>query len=175
MTNYFVNCQDINEIKKTYRNLAMENHPDRGGDTATMQKINEQYHNALNGKHETKFTGDDGKEYTYWYNQQKEQSIIDKLDELIALNLSDGSEIWLIGFWIWILDTDKELDYDKLKSAKCRWHSKRKCMYWKPAGKRRSRYNKDASLEDLGHKYGLEIAHKVNKEKEQSSQMRITA
>lgn len=31
------------EIKKAYRGLTLKHHPDRGGDVATMQKINSAY------------------------------------------------------------------------------------------------------------------------------------
>lgn len=37
---YFDNCRSIDEGKKVYRRLAMQNHPDRGGDTAVMAAIN---------------------------------------------------------------------------------------------------------------------------------------
>jgi len=40
---YFKNCKTINEVKTLYKKLAMENHPDRGGDTAIMQAINREY------------------------------------------------------------------------------------------------------------------------------------
>lgn len=37
---YFDNCRSLDEGKRIYRRLAMENHPDRGGDTAKMAAIN---------------------------------------------------------------------------------------------------------------------------------------
>ena len=40
---YFTNCRTLDELKKEYRRLAMLNHPDRGGDEATMKAINNEY------------------------------------------------------------------------------------------------------------------------------------
>ena len=40
---YFTNCTTLEALKKEYRSLCMLHHPDRGGDTATMAAINEEY------------------------------------------------------------------------------------------------------------------------------------
>ena len=40
---YFDGVHTLDELKKEYRRLAMLHHPDRGGDTATMQAINAEY------------------------------------------------------------------------------------------------------------------------------------
>ena len=40
---YFNNIRTLEALKKAYRELAMLHHPDRGGDTATMQAINAEY------------------------------------------------------------------------------------------------------------------------------------
>lgn len=87
---YFSHCQTTTEVKKLYRELALVHHPDRGGDTVTMQVINKQYQEALkrlDGKTET---GTDGKERTYTYNPAKEEEIANKLQELLSLNLEWG-------------------------------------------------------------------------------------
>ena len=40
---YFTNCHTLDELKREFRRLCMIHHPDRGGDTATMQQINAEY------------------------------------------------------------------------------------------------------------------------------------
>lgn len=40
---YFTEVHTLDELKKEFRRLAMLNHPDVGGDTATMQEINAEY------------------------------------------------------------------------------------------------------------------------------------
>lgn len=40
---YFNNITSFAELKKQYRTLAIQNHPDKGGDTKTMQEINAEY------------------------------------------------------------------------------------------------------------------------------------
>ena len=78
---------------------------------------------------------------------------MDKINELLSLNLK-GADIALIGTWIWITNTVKE-QKELLKSAKCRWHSKRKCWYFTEQ-KGKTRYNAKASLSDLAEAYGYQ-------------------
>lgn len=40
---YFSNVNSIESLKAQYKKLAFQNHPDRGGDTKVMQKINAEY------------------------------------------------------------------------------------------------------------------------------------
>lgn len=40
---YFDNVKNLKELKERYRKLAMENHPDKGGDQETMKRINCEY------------------------------------------------------------------------------------------------------------------------------------
>ncbi|HNQ68990.1 MAG TPA: hypothetical protein PKN32_11470, partial [Bacteroidales bacterium] len=44
-TKYFKDCQSLDEVKRRYKELALIHHPDRGGNTATMQEINNEYEN----------------------------------------------------------------------------------------------------------------------------------
>ena len=40
---YFEKCNDLNELKAVYKKLALDNHPDMGGDVRVMQEINAEY------------------------------------------------------------------------------------------------------------------------------------
>lgn len=44
---YFSGVNSLEALKAAYKRLALENHPDRGGDTATMQEINAEYDAAF--------------------------------------------------------------------------------------------------------------------------------
>lgn len=41
--NYFKNVNSLSELKSQFRKLVLTNHPDKGGDTETMQVINDQF------------------------------------------------------------------------------------------------------------------------------------
>ena len=57
MTQYFTNINSFSDLKSQYKALALANHPDRGGDTATMQAINAEYDRL----------------YVIWVNREPEQ------------------------------------------------------------------------------------------------------
>ena len=40
---YFQNIHSLADLKREYRHLAMQNHPDKGGDTAIMQQVNTEF------------------------------------------------------------------------------------------------------------------------------------
>ena len=47
-TNYFSNCKTLEEVKKCYKKLALQYHPDRsGGSLVIMQHINKEYERAI--------------------------------------------------------------------------------------------------------------------------------
>ncbi len=40
---YFQNIHSMADLKKEYRCLALQHHPDKGGDTAIMQRVNTEF------------------------------------------------------------------------------------------------------------------------------------
>ena len=40
---YFQNIRSLADLKKEYRRLALQHHPDKGGDTAIMQQVNTEF------------------------------------------------------------------------------------------------------------------------------------
>ena len=130
---FFAECSTVNQVKKLYHTLCFRYHPDIGGDNRTMQQVNDEYHNKLNGLNGQSFACDDGKDRTYHYRQAVEQGAMDKIAELISLKIKYGTGwvIELIGTWVWVSETARS-DKDLLNKngAKMRWHSKRFMWYW---------------------------------------------
>ena len=157
---WFASLRNVIDIKSLYRKLAMAHHPDHGGDTRTMQDINEQYLQALRSCDGQTTKGDDGREHKYSYNEADESEIINKVSELLRLRMS-GVDIMLIGKWIWCTGNTRE-NKDALKQAGLSWHSKRVAWYWHPA-ESYSHYNRRVSLDDLAYIYGARsFANKEN-------------
>jgi hypothetical protein len=150
---YFNAGWTVGQVKAEYRRLAMRWHPDRGGDTPTMQAINEEYTQALrNADGEVSYDADNNA-HEYRYNEKRESAVMEFLDKLIRSGaLQPDVECELIGTWVWVTGDTKPVK-DLLKAVGCRWHSKRVAWYWRPAGYR-TFYNPNASLETLAAAYG---------------------
>ena len=81
---YFQNIHSLADLKKEYRRLALEHHPDKGGDTAIMQQVNTEFGRlfeawkdkpdvfATSTGYEYDYPGATAKEYTeYVYNEYR--------------------------------------------------------------------------------------------------------
>lgn len=126
---WFSGCTTVEAAKALYRTLAKQYHPDRGGDTATMQEINDTYHRCLSSMDGQVSRDSAEREHTYRYDSATEQAAMDKIAEL--LRIRGDFEIYLIGTWVWVMGDTKPIK-DALKAAGCQWHSKRLCWYWRP-------------------------------------------
>lgn len=146
MKRYFENLTTLKEIKKEYHRLTKENHPDVGGDTATMQEINKQYKEAVNwiAKH------GEGKD-----RQDAAQEVPEEFVAAVAavVNL-DGIVLDLVGAWIWATGNTRA-HKDALKAAGYRWASKKFAWYWRPEWAAVGKGGKK-TLEEIKDKYGCE-------------------
>jgi len=81
---YFQNIHSLADLKKEYRRLALQHHPDKGGDTAIMQRVNTEFERlfdvwkdkpditATSTGYEYDYSGATAKEYTeYVYNEYR--------------------------------------------------------------------------------------------------------
>ena len=134
MRKYFAGLTTMEEIKKAYKKLAFELHPDKGGSTAEMQELNNQYEQAISyyGKAE---------------DHQTNKEYMDIIADLINL---DGIEIEICGSWIWITgDTYPHRDVLKKLHFK---YSKNKTA-WYLAGEP-SKNKKKMTLDEIRNLHG---------------------
>lgn len=151
---YFAAINNLEELKREYKRLAMQHHPDRGGDTATMQAINAEYDAAFarlrdvcdsaedpqSGDTQARATAETAEEF---------RAIIDILIRM------DGIEIELCGRWLWI-SGNTYVYRDALRSAGCKWASKKHMWYWHPAGEI-TNSRRSTPMDRIRRRYGSEI------------------
>jgi len=150
MENYFKTCETVADVKKLYRELAKENHPDHGGSTRTMQIINDLYHAKLRKLDGQTSIGTDKKKHQYHYNHVVEQELIDKINELLKIKMIDV-EMELIGTWLWVKGDTKKYRKEFKKLKLC-WHPKRNAWYYRKYDYRRKMSN--LSFDQLRQMYG---------------------
>lgn len=141
---YFQNVSTIEELKTEYRRLCMIHHPDKNGDTATMQAVNEAYetrlHELAQAEKDVQETIDIGKQY---------QEQVQKIIHLPEINIE------LCGSWIWVSGNTYPVKA-QLNDAGYFWANKKKVWYWKPPT-HKSTNRKPRSMEWIRNRYGSEL------------------
>lgn len=127
MTTYFMNCKNLDELKKAYKAAAMKYHPDMGGDTATMQAINAEYEARFEVLKRSQ--NEQAAEDATGQTKATTESAGDFIAIVSALLKLDGLEIELCGRWLWIGGETRK-HKDALKAAGCRWSSQKKLWSW---------------------------------------------
>lgn len=100
----FDNVKNLKELKERYRKLAMENHPDKGGNLEIMKRINCEY-KLMFEKVKNKWETKDGKQYYNNDTKETPEQFIEVMDSLFKMC---GIEISIIGVFLWVGgDTDR--------------------------------------------------------------------
>lgn len=146
---YFTKPQTLEELKKQYKKLAFENHPDRGGNAEIMKKINVEY-DELFQKLKNVHKNANGETYKTETAEPPEmfKTIIEKIIIL------DGIEIEIIGAWIWLTGNTYP-HREQLKELKFRFSNSKKAWYFHNDGyvrKTKKRY----TLDEIRDLYGVE-------------------
>lgn len=144
---YFANIKTLEELKKEYKRLALENHPDRGGDVEVMKAINAEYDIMFN-KVKDIHVNAKGETYTK-ENTEAPSEFKDIIDKLIRM---EGLEIEIIGCFIWLSGNTKA-HKDNIKALGFKWHSTKK-MWYKAPEDYRKKSKKKYSIEEIRDMYG---------------------
>jgi hypothetical protein len=113
ITNYFQHCQNYEEARTLYRKLAHDNHPDHGGDTATMQDINAQWaqyqaYNACNDARTRQTEAHaNGRKSAADYHDLNDLAEVLRIKVEALLNISSEIIVEVCGLWIWVTGETK--------------------------------------------------------------------
>ena len=135
MAKYFRNVNDLQELRKQYRDLLKKHHPDNGGNVSDMQEVNAEYDRlfkVLKDRHESKTTNQNNADTTgsntkstynsNMYDWENDKALRDALEKIINF---DGIEIEIVGQCIWF--SGNTYAYKKeLKEIGFKWASQKK-------------------------------------------------
>ena len=150
--NYFKGCTNLDQIRKRYKELALINHPDKGGNTSTMQEINSEYQYII--KNEM---------FDFAQQTEEEKKEFIKYPEILSKIIGlEGIEIEIIGNWIWVSGNTYPHRVI-LKESGFFFGHKKVMWYYRPEDYK-STNRKPLDIEEIRIKYGSDkINNKVNK------------
>lgn len=155
---YFDECTTLDELKAVYRKLAIQYHPDRGGDVRIMQAINAEHDRRfeqLKRAHNEQAAAPDSTVRATTETPEEFRQIVEALLQI------DGINVELCGSWLWI-DGNTYEHKSELKAAGCRWSRSKQKWYWRHAedGARWSRGR--VTMEGIREKYGSAYLKQTN-------------
>lgn len=146
---YFANCTTLDALKHEYRRLCMIHHPDRGGDTATMAAINDEYDEASRRLQSGRTTAQQTAETNEAEEAPEEfRAVISRLVILAGINIE------ICGSWVWVTG-DTYPNREALKAAGLRYSKGKAAWYWKPEGNH-SKARRHYSMEEIRDLHGSE-------------------
>jgi len=144
-TQYFSDCRTLEEVKRRYKELAMKHHPDRGGCTATMQDINNEYENVMKNPF-----------FSFSEQTEQDQQELIKYPEIIDQVIGlQGIIIELIGNWIWISGNTYPYK-SQLKQIGFYFAPKKVMWYYRPPDYKSSNRS-PKTIEYIRKKYGSDV------------------
>lgn len=159
MGKYFKDVDTLEALRRQYRDLLKEHHPDNGGNVSDMQEINADYDRlfkVLKDKHESKSdktaanTAHNGSSNNAnMYDWENDKALREVLQKIINFN---GIEIEIAGQWIWV--SGNTYSYKKeLKEIGFKWASTKKQWYFH-TDVFRKKSHKTLSMDDIRSYYG---------------------
>jgi len=143
---WFKDVHTLDELRTMYRKLALLHHPDRGGSTADMQEINNEYDILSKRLINSNTTFSEGRKS---WEEFVSSEIRNKLIDIIFL---EDIIIEIIGSWIWVTGNTKAVK-EQLKSYGFKFSPNKLAWYWQ-SGDYHKLSKKQFSLDDLRVMFG---------------------
>lgn len=150
---YFNNVGTLEQLRKQYKELLKQYHPDNGGDLAAMQEINAEYDRLfkiLKNKHESNTNNQTKTDHDNMkYDFDEDTKLREVLQKVVVLN---DIVIEIIGNWCWTTgNTYQHKEY--LKEIGFKYARKKHAWYFHTEAFRKKGH-KTLSMDDIRNYYG---------------------
>lgn len=142
---YFKSCASLNDVKSLYRTLAKLHHPDKGGDLATMQLINNEYAFAVRAIAKGMDLSAEEIENEILNAEQYK----DAVNAIINL---EGISIEICGGWIWV--TGDTFPHRAIFKSNGFFFAHKKLAWYFRSPEYKVNNRKKMTLEEIRTKYG---------------------
>jgi len=164
MNKYFNNTNTLEELRKQYKELLKQHHPDNGGNVSDMHEINSEYDRLfkiLKNQHESNKANSNNTNADYnnmKYDFAEDEKLREMLNKIIHFK---GIDIELVGAWIWV-SGNTYANKKELKELSFKWASQKKMWYWhSEVFRKKSR--KTLSMDDIRNYYGSTRVNNTDK------------
>jgi len=146
---YFTEYQNIEDLRKQFKDRCLDLHPDKGGCRFKFGEMKEEYDYLIKklSKNEEQISNKENRKPRYTYESEK--NLMDQFDVLFRV---PGIKIEICGYWIWISGNTFPV-HERLRHLNCQWSKSKKMWYFCPLG-----YKKTArgrfSMKQIRLKFG---------------------
>ena len=143
--NYYVQCDDLNDVLHTFKKLAVKYGQNGGGNSAEFNKVFQDYFQILekDPKYEL-LKLDANLREEHWH-----------FPDLVAGVLLPELNIEFCGSWLWVSGDTYE-HRELLKELGYRYSNNKKCWYWRPYSEA-SKATKPTSMDYIRETYGSDL------------------
>ena len=144
MSSKWFTARTIEELRRQYKELLKQHHPDNGGRVKDMQSINAEYDRLA-----SILSRSDGTD-EYSATDEENAAYRAVMERIAGIN----ADIEVIGSWIWV--TKGGYEYRSLlKEIGFRYAPKKKCWCWHH-GEYSRRHKREIPLDEIRAKYGTQ-------------------
>ena len=154
---YFKNVSTIEELRREYKKLLKENHPDNGGSEEATKQINLEYEKMfemLKDKHEQQ-TKEKAEGFSYKWDAEIDRQIREAIQKIIHLDV----EIEIVGTWVWVSGNTYPVR-EQLKEAGFKYIGKRK-MWAVHFEQFHKKSKKEIAFDEIRNYYGSEKVERI--------------
>ena len=151
---YFRNVKSLEELRKEYKRLLKQYHPDNaGGSEEATKEINNEYEKLFDILKNQSSSQKEKEQF----NRKMDEAFRDILNQIIDLDV----DVEIIGSWIWVGGNTYAIK-ETLKRLGFNWIGKRKMWAWHEEEYTKRR-NSNKTLDELRSYYGSEIVKQGKK------------